>query len=153
LTNANTAVAQFTAPTVAASTLLTFRLSVIGPTGVGAADVTITVTPAPPVESITSFSAYPNPFLPSDGNASLQYDLGADGDVEITITDLFGHEVRSIKLSRGDAGTRAGRNVTVWDGRNGEGQMVANGGYVIRVEATDAQGNGARASTKLAVVR
>ena len=39
-------------------------------------------------------------------------------------------------FARNTPGGLAGLNEWVWDGRNGQGQVVASGGYVALVEAT-----------------
>jgi flagellar hook assembly protein FlgD len=50
-----------------------------------------------------------------------------------------------------DAGaTLAGKNLVPWDGRNGRGEMVANGAYWMRVTATSGKKS---ASKGIAVIR
>jgi flagellar hook assembly protein FlgD len=38
-------------------------------------------------------------------------------------------------IAQGDLGGREGLNEFTWDGRNGKGQFVASGGYVLIAEA------------------
>jgi hypothetical protein len=161
LRNANTAQANFDAPVVQSPTDVSFRLTVTGPGGTGSDTVVVTLVPAGPVSepppptptSISSLSAFPNPYDPRDGAATLQFDLGAPSEVNVKIYDLFGRLVRELGTADDSAGGAAGRNQIHWDGRNGEGDTVGNGGYIFQVNATDAQGHSAHARGRLAVVR
>jgi hypothetical protein len=165
LQNANAAVASFQAPVVSSATLLQFRLIVTGAGGQSSANVAITVqplvapTPAPQPEardfraSVDALSLFPNPMDPGAGNVTIEYTLGADSDVSITIIDLFGRTVRELTFARGSTSGARGQNRAGWDGRNGAGDVVGNGGYVVRVQAVDAAGRSARATGRLAVVR
>ena len=161
--NSTSAIASFQAPTVPSPTVLQFRLTVTGAGGSSSATVAITVlpppTPAPaPVPqdfhaSVDAFSIYPNPYDPKTGSVHLQYTLGADSDVTLTIVDLFGRSVRELNFGRGAAGGARGLNHPSWDGRNGAGDIVGNGGYIVQVRAVDGAGRSATASGRLAVVR
>lgn len=162
LENAGAAVASFEAPVVSSPTVLQFRLTVTGLGGTSAAAVAITVQPAiapepPQTEdfraSVDALSLFPNPMDPHAGAVTIEYTLGADSDVTITIIDLFGRTVRELKFARGSTGGLRGHDRETWDGRNGVGDVVGNGGYVVRVQAVDAAGRGARATGRLAVVR
>ena len=156
--NPSSAVATFTPRAVLVETLFTFQLTVTSSAGSAVDVVTLTLVPAaaPPPQpqqpqfmaSVDSFSIYPNPYDPHAGNVTFEYTLGADSDVTITIYDLFGRLVRELKPT----GIRGG-NRTSWDGRNGEGHDVANGGYVVQVRAVDGAGHSARATDRVAVVR
>ncbi len=159
--NAGSAVASFTAPSVEVPTLLTFQLTVTSAGGSSVDLVTFTIVPAgtpppPPQEpqqpilsaSVDAFSVYPNPFDPAAGPVHLAYTLGVESDVTVTIYDLFGRLVREFKPT----GAR-GLNLAEWDGRNGEGRPVGNGGYVVQIRAVDGAGHSARAKERLAVVR
>lgn len=61
--------------------------------------------------------------------------------------------MREVSFDRGGAGGRTGLNEWQWDGRNGAGDVVASGGYIVLVEA---QGLGQTLHVmrrKIAVVR
>jgi len=155
--NSTAAVATFIAPAVSVDTIFTFQLTATtaGGSGVDAVSVTVGATAPPPQPqeprfsaSIDSFDVYPNPFDPAAGNLTFEYVLGADSDVTVTIYDLFGRLVREFK----PVGAR-GMNRSSWDGRNGEGSAVGNGGYVVRIKAVDGAGKSAQASERVAVVR
>ena len=161
--NGSTARASFEAPVVSSPTVLQFRLTVAGAGGTSSATVAITVQPAiapeppPPAPdfraSVNDLSLFPNPMDPNASPVTIQYTLGADSDVTITIVDLFGRTVRELKVARGSTGGARGQDRQTWDGRNGVGDVVGNGGYVVRVQAVDAAGRSARATGRLAVVR
>jgi len=69
---------------------------------------------------------YPNPFDPSGGEVTnFVFQLSGPGNVSIHIYDKFGNFVN--KLSRTAV---EGLNEVPWDGRNSEGEIVANGGYI-----------------------
>ena len=62
---------------------------------------------------------------------------GAADAVRLEVLDLGGAVVRSLDL--GALG--AGEHEVTWNGRDGSGAVVSEGGYVPRVVATDANGN------------
>ena len=79
---------------------------------------------------------FPNPFSPdADGFTTIEYHLDSPMDVEIQIYNLFGELVRNMDQSSNVAGAQQVR----WDGRNGYGDMVGNGGYscVVRVKGQE----------------
>ncbi|MBI4346137.1 MAG: hypothetical protein HY553_04740, partial [Elusimicrobia bacterium] len=96
---------------------------------------------------ISNVSNFPNPFDSRkggpEGKTTITYTLGADSDVTITIYDLLGYVVKIFHFQPGAAGARAGPNFVPWDGRNGQGNPVAKGGYVARIKA----GSGAGTAT------
>ena len=94
---------------------------------------TALVDPAKPAGTITS---YPNPFHPGEAPTTVAYKLSADADVQIRIYSLLGAEVLVKQLPSGSTGGLQGLNEFHWDGRNGRGEIVASGGYVLVLEAT-----------------
>ncbi|MCA9324577.1 T9SS type A sorting domain-containing protein, partial [Candidatus Saccharibacteria bacterium] len=70
---------------------------------------------------------YPNPFNPS---TTIRYELPEDGFLTMRIYNLLGQEVKT--LVRGVQ--TAGVQTVVWDGRNANGQIVATGIYLYRIE-------------------
>lgn len=93
---------------------------------------TALVDPASPAGSITSF---PNPFHPDEGATTISYKLARDADVTLRLYTISGSEVFETRYSAGEAGGLAGNNDVLWDGRNGRGETVASGGYILQVEA------------------
>ncbi len=72
----------------------------------------------------------PNPFRAGQESTVVLFQAPTSGTVTATIYDLFGGTVFSRQL-RVDGGTTA---QFVWDGVNGQGSTVANGGYILRVQ-------------------
>jgi DNA-binding transcriptional regulator YhcF (GntR family) len=77
--------------------------------------------------SITAGS-YPNPFNPE---TQIAYTLGVSGQVKIKIYNITGQLIRTFDQGYQPAGSY---NV-LWDGRNENGDMVASGVYLYRIEA------------------
>ncbi len=96
---------------------------------------------------------YPNPFHPPNEPTTIAYQLADHATVTMRIFTLSGDLVLQRTFARGDAGGASGLNEVAWDGRNGEGRVVASGGYIVLVEA---QGTGETLHVirrKIAVVR
>ncbi|MFQ5637744.1 MAG: FlgD immunoglobulin-like domain containing protein [bacterium] len=72
-------------------------------------------------EGIPRMYAFPNPFNPMARDIVIR--LAETAEDEVRIYDFFGNLVRTIV-------EKANRHDFVWDGRNGNGEMVANGGYI-----------------------
>lgn len=75
----------------------------------------------------------------SDGKTSeISYELGeAASNISIEIKDASGQLIRTI-----DVGQRSqGEHEFKWDGKDAEGNDVANGKYTIDLKATDSDGN------------
>jgi hypothetical protein len=91
--------------------------------------------------------AGPNPFDPRAGDLLLQYRLDAPPwDVRCLVLDVAGDLVTVIPLPAVQDGTAA------WDGRNQSGQDVANGPYLLILQAQTPAGE-VRRIFKLALVR
>jgi len=78
---------------------------------------------------------YPNPFRPPSEPTTFAWKLADDATVTLRIFTQSGDLVLSRSFARGAEGGRGGLNEWAWDGRNGEGRLVASGGYVVLVEA------------------
>ncbi len=90
---------------------------------------------------------YPNP---ADGpGGQLVYTLNkAARDARITVYSVAGRRVL-----RTDIPSRAGTNAYVWDLRDQEGDLVANGVYLFLLELTDTGGKHLRRLERVAVAR
>jgi len=100
----------------------------------------------------TAYS-YPNPFHPPSQPATIAYKIDDDAVVTLRVFTQSGNLVLRKDFDRGAAGGQAGLNTFVWDGRNGKGEVVSSGGYVVLIEA---QGKGETLHVirrKIAVVR
>jgi hypothetical protein len=97
--------------------------------------------------------SYPNPFHPPSQPGTIAYKIDDDADVTLRVYTQSGNLVLRKEFARGTQGGRAGLNEFVWDGKNGKGDIVSSGGYVVLIEA---QGTGETLHVirrKVAVVR
>ncbi len=97
------------------------------------------LVPNASTQSLATISLYaprvlngPNPFNPGIGQITrFQYTLNNDSDVEMHIYSLSGTKVYEAHRQRGNRGGAKGFNGDItWDGRNKDGNTVANGVYV-----------------------
>jgi len=77
--------------------------------------------------------AYPSPF---DQVSSFNYEL--TGSPQKVLIEIFTVSGRKILELQGDA--RIGYNSVIWDGRDSEGNRIANGLYIYKLTATDSSG-------------
>ena len=87
-----------------------------------------------------SVTNYPNPFQAGRENTSIEYNIEKNSDVAIKIYDLLGNLVWQQDYKVGAAGGTAGVNTVPWDGKNGSGETVANGGYICRITVKSGSG-------------
>ena len=96
---------------------------------------------------------YPNPFRAGAEGTTIAYKLDDVATVTLRVFTNSGTLVRREDFASGAPGGTAGVNGWVWDGRNGKGDVVASGGYVVLIEA---HGKGETVNVirrKIAVVR
>jgi predicted RNA-binding protein with TRAM domain len=96
---------------------------------------------------------YPNPFHPGEAPTTIAYKLDDNATVTLKIFTLTGGLVWQKSFSPGSPGGTAGLNTIEWDGRNGKGDVVASGGYVLHVEAAGKGETLNSMNRKIAVVR
>jgi hypothetical protein len=111
---------------------------------------TALVDPTKPAGMVTN---YPNPFHPNEAPTTIAYKLVDNATVTLRIYSITGSLVLERTFSAGSAGGVVGLNEVLWDGRNGDGEFVASGGYIVVIEA---EGNGETLHTmrrKIGVVR
>ena len=78
---------------------------------------------------------YPNPFNPETW---IPYQLKTSAEVTLTIFDSKGQAVRALAVGHQPTGTYRSRDRAVyWDGRNRQGELVANGVYFYTLSAGD----------------
>ncbi len=70
---------------------------------------------------------YPNPFSSS---VNLEFRLDKPGDVEVTISDVNGTQLRTLL----EENMATGVHSVVWDGLNSEGARVSAGSYICSVK-------------------
>ncbi len=100
-----------------------------------------------PGDGVTELSAYASPLRAGSENDTIAYLMGDNADCDVVIYDVLGNLVRHFKFSAGSNGGRLVNEIS-WDGRNGAGDVVANGAYIIQVQST-----GHRARTKIGVAK
>lgn len=74
--------------------------------------------------------AYPNPFVAGYVDVQLAYYLPADAVVSINVYDLDGNHVRTL-AERVDRPEGSYRGRDRWDGRDGGGELVRAGPYLV----------------------
>jgi flagellar hook assembly protein FlgD len=71
---------------------------------------------------------YPNPFNPT---TTIDFQLPEATEVTLAIYNVVGEKVRILEQGQKPAGSYK----AIWDGRNDQGEMVANGFYIYRLTA------------------
>jgi hypothetical protein len=79
-------------------------------------------------------SAYPNPFNPS---TTVTYQVAAAGNVQFSLFNLLGQEVKQFDLNLPSAGAYTMQ----WDGTNAAGLPVPSGIYFLQLRAQDVVSN------------
>jgi predicted RNA-binding protein with TRAM domain len=106
-----------------------------------------------PGSSGGTISNYPNPFHPDEGSTTVSYVLSRNSSVTLRLFTLSGTLVLQRRYEPGTVGGSQGINEIEWDGRNGEGDLVASGGYILYVEAQDQGETIHQIRRRIAVVR
>lgn len=105
---------------------------------------TVTLYMAKSLDMEKEITNRPNPFNPNEGETTIMFRPLDTGIVTVTVYDIYGDVVWSRQRD-----VISGRvEQFTWDGRNGKGRVVANGGYICRVH-----GNGMDMRRKIAVVK
>jgi hypothetical protein len=94
---------------------------------------TALVDPDTPSGTVTN---YPNPFHPGEAPTTIAYKIADAADVTMRIFTLNGGLVLKQVFANGGQGGVTGLNEFKWDGRNGKGEPVASGGYILVIEAS-----------------
>ena len=96
---------------------------------------TIPGGPGTPVRDIPKalalFQNHPNPFNPT---TTITFALPRDMDIELSVFDVAGRRVATLRSGREPAGIHA----VVWDGRSALGETVSSGVYIYRLRAGEA---------------
>jgi hypothetical protein len=111
---------------------------------------TALVDPNAPGGTLTN---YPNPFHPDEAPTTIAYKLSDNAFVTLKLYTLGGTLVLRKDFPAGSECGRAGLNEFVWDGRDGSGDLVASGGYILAVQAQGAGETLHQMRCKIAVVR
>jgi hypothetical protein len=78
---------------------------------------------------------YPNPFRAGTQSTRIADFLERASNVTVRVYSMTGELVWEENIASGDARGQAGPQETLWDGRNGSGQVVRNGVYVCVLTA------------------
>ncbi|MGP8328754.1 MAG: FlgD immunoglobulin-like domain containing protein [Methanosarcinaceae archaeon] len=95
----------------------------------------------------TAVYFYPNPFYPEKDSGIIRYTLNKADNVTIKIYDTAGSLVKTILEN--EPNPEAVEIFTPWDGRDQNGDFVANGAYIYSIESK----TGFQATGKIAVFR
>ncbi len=106
-----------------------------------------------PQSTIEGLINYPNPFAAGREVTRIQYVLLMDSKVELDVYDLLGNAVWSTSCMEGESGGRRGTNVVEWDGRNQDGEVVGNGGYICLVRVSPLGESTVEKIRKIAVMK
>ena len=104
-------------------------------TELGVKPLTIRTTTLGRIKRTALLQNYPNPFNPETW---IPYQLADDADVTLSIYDQNGHIVRTLDIGHQKSGGYRDRaSAAYWDGRNQNGERVANGTYYYQLNAGD----------------
>lgn len=73
---------------------------------------------------------YPNPFNPS---TYIEYSVPQRTEVSLAVYNVLGQRLKTLV----DGVQASGRHTAIWDGRDGQGRVVASGAYFYRLAAGD----------------
>lgn len=76
---------------------------------------------------------YPNPFNPA---TTISYTLPVKSEVEITIFNMLGKEIKSFHSVQ-----PAGAQSVIWNGRDENGNIISSGVYIYRLRAASQEGD------------
>lgn len=93
--------------------------------------------------SLERLLPYPNPMKK---DAYITFILSQDAEVNIGIHTVSGKRIRTIKTQG-----KQGFNQIFWDGRDGDGDRIANNTYFVRVKATNASKKSVEKTEKIVV--
>jgi hypothetical protein len=127
-----------------ASGMHTLRFYAEEVSGITESVQTVTLYTATDLQTDRQITNRPNPFRAGSESTIILFKPVESGTVTLTIYDLYGDVVLSRQLEAQAQATEQ----FVWDGRNGAGRVVANGGYVCHI-----QGHGLDLRRKIAVVK
>lgn len=109
--------------------------------------VVIPITTDSGLLALTETYVFPNPFDPDDVEAKVHFNLSRKADVTFKVYDFAGEYVGTLDPMSYDHG---GTYVVSWAGNAADGTPLANGAYMIRVQAHD--GSATKATTLKAVI-
>ena len=117
-------------------TVVTITVTILGTNDGGAGNAPPSVETLPVLPETTALlTNYPNPFNPETW---IPYQLAKPAEVTLTIYDIRGRVVRTLRLGHQPAGFYQNRSKAAhWDGHNHLGEKVATGVYFYTLKAGD----------------
>ena len=112
-------------------------------------DLDLDVAFIDPSAAVGTAYSFPNPFNPPSQPATIAWKIMDNANVTLRVYSQTGNLVLLRVFPSGGQGGQAGLNQFVWDGKNGKGELVSSGGYIVMIEAP---GTGV-IRRKIAVVR
>lgn len=92
-----------------------------------------------PASKISSLVNFPNPFKAGTEVTRIKYVLTEDTEVTASVYSLLGNLVSKKSFARGSEGGKGQAtglsNEISWDGKNDNGELVANGMYILEIRA------------------
>ncbi len=93
-----------------------------------------------PDRLLSNINIFPNPFSAGKEDVHIRYTLNEDAKISFKIFTLIGDLVKEWEYDAGIDGKSKGipegwTNETLWNGRNGNGNIVANGMYLLVIDA------------------
>lgn len=119
----------------------TYRLSDVSFGGLRTVLATITARTVPMISELVLFNSYPNPF---NSSTMIRFQNPSARKVHLAIYNILGEKIKTLCNGRFDKGEHR----FLWDGKDGRGQVVSSGIYLLRLEA-----DGATRLKKLTFVR
>jgi hypothetical protein len=117
------------------------------------AELDVEVALVDPNQAAGTVTNYPNPFHPGESPTTIAYKLADNASVELRIYSLSGVLVYERSFALGMPGGLAGLNEVTWDGRNGRGDVVGSGAYILAINAEGVGETMHVMRRKIAVVR
>jgi hypothetical protein len=100
-----------------------------------AADLDLDVAFIDPAAAVATAYSFPNPFHPPEQPATIAWKIMDNATVTLRVFTQTGTLVLRKDFPSGGPGGQAGLNQFVWDGKNGKGEVVSSGGYIVMIEA------------------
>ena len=98
-------------------------------------DLDLDVAFIDPGAAVATAYSFPNPFNPPNQPATIAWKIMDNAAVTLSVYSQTGNLVLKKEFPSGGEGGRAGLNQFVWDGKNGKGEVVSSGGYIVMIEA------------------
>jgi len=99
------------------------------------ADLDLDVAFIDPAAAVATAYSFPNPFHPPEQPATIAWKIMDNATVTLRVYTQTGNLVLKKEFPSGGPGGQAGLNQFVWDGKNGKGEVVSSGGYIVMIEA------------------